>query len=284
MAGLFGGVRMSAGYARQSRSQASIGARLAAILKRHVSGGGEAVDLGCGPGNVTALLQRVLGARWRVHGLDADVSAIRRARKAHRGVTFSVGSFYGEPSRRFDAAFSNEAWHWMPALPARFYREPGTHYYWFSPSGRGAFRRWAAGRRLRAFRFLARSLAPGGVAVLQFGLDGQLRKTHGALNRSVGGARKVKFPTYYGTAAEAVRLARRAGLRVRERTTLVEDLKERTSAEIAAFVRGYAEPRLEAALGKRRAREIFAELEKGLRPGAREKEWRRLILVLERPT
>jgi SAM-dependent methyltransferase len=279
---------MSADYARASRSQSSIGIRLAKLLKSRLKGSGDVVDLGCGPGNVTLALQKILGKGWRVHGVDADRSAVARARKSHPSLSCTVGSIYVASRRRFDAAFSNEVWHWMPALPASFRREKAIHYYGFSAARRRAYARWALAARESAFRSLYRALKPGGVAALQFGRDGQLEKTYRGLNACVVGlfprrAPSIKFPVYYGPGRESSSAARKAGFRVLLRREFVEDLKEKSPKEITAFVRGYAEPRLAAALGRPGAARVLSLFERSLKAGHGRREWRRLVLVLQRP-
>ena len=72
------------------------------------------VDLGCGPGELTAHLHRSLAARETL-GLDASAAMLARA-AAHAGgglsfVEGDIGAFAGEG---FDLVFSNAALHWIP--------------------------------------------------------------------------------------------------------------------------------------------------------------------------
>ena len=72
------------------------------------------VDLGCGPGNSTAVLR----ARWPdalLLGVDSSPDMIQKARQAHPGGQWAVGdaaSWQGE--ERFDLVFSNAMLHWVP--------------------------------------------------------------------------------------------------------------------------------------------------------------------------
>ncbi|MFD1211480.1 trans-aconitate 2-methyltransferase [Arthrobacter sp. GCM10027362] len=74
------------------------------------------VDLGCGPGNLTATLAR----RWpgaHVIGLDSSGEMVRQARRA-RGepnLEFIEGDIAGwTPPRGLDVLISNAALHWVP--------------------------------------------------------------------------------------------------------------------------------------------------------------------------
>jgi trans-aconitate 2-methyltransferase len=88
--------------------------------------GGRAVDLGCGPGELTAELHRRTGAAETI-GIDSsDAMMAKAAPHAGGGLRFErgdIGVFEGpEP---FDLVFSNAALHWVPdhsALLARLTR------------------------------------------------------------------------------------------------------------------------------------------------------------------
>jgi len=73
------------------------------------------VDLGCGPGQLTA----TLAARWpraRVHGLDSSPEMIARARE-HGGdrLSFAVGDLRSfEPAEPVDVLVSNATLQWVP--------------------------------------------------------------------------------------------------------------------------------------------------------------------------
>jgi trans-aconitate 2-methyltransferase len=82
------------------------------------------VDLGCGPGNSTALLRQ----RWpeaRLTGVDSSAEMLARARHDHSGIEWveaDAGHFVaGEP---LDVLFANALLQWLPAhdvlLPALF--------------------------------------------------------------------------------------------------------------------------------------------------------------------
>ncbi len=70
-------------------------------------------DLGCGPGNVTALLAE----RWPeadITGVDASADMLARAGAEHPGISWveaDIGAW--EPSQPADFLFSNAALHWL---------------------------------------------------------------------------------------------------------------------------------------------------------------------------
>jgi trans-aconitate 2-methyltransferase len=76
------------------------------------------VDLGCGPGTLTA----GLAARWpgaRVSGLDSSAEMISRARSLDTSVSFTVADVRAwTPGSDTDVVVSNAALHWVPGHPS----------------------------------------------------------------------------------------------------------------------------------------------------------------------
>jgi trans-aconitate 2-methyltransferase len=76
------------------------------------------VDVGCGPGNSTELLQRRFPAA-RVCGLDSSAAMIARARERLPGIQFDRADLRTwEPDERFDLIFANAVLQWLPDHPA----------------------------------------------------------------------------------------------------------------------------------------------------------------------
>lgn len=71
------------------------------------------IDLGCGPGNSTALLQQ----RWpdaAITGLDSSKDMLAAGRRDHKGIDFVSGDLsQWTPESRFDLVFSNAALQWI---------------------------------------------------------------------------------------------------------------------------------------------------------------------------
>lgn len=84
------------------------------------------LDVGCGPGNSTAVLQtRFPGAD--ILGIDSSPEMIAAAQKAHPGIRFcklNATAELGKLEPGFDVVFANASLQWMPAperlLPALF--------------------------------------------------------------------------------------------------------------------------------------------------------------------
>lgn len=75
---------------------------------------GRVVDLGCGTGNVTALLRQAW-PQARVTGVDASPAMLERARASDGDVEWlqaEIGAF--TPTGPVDVLFSNAALHWLP--------------------------------------------------------------------------------------------------------------------------------------------------------------------------
>jgi trans-aconitate 2-methyltransferase len=72
------------------------------------------IDLGCGPGNSTALLM----ARWpgaNVVGVDSDDAMLAEAKRRHPHATWEKGDIARwEPPSAADVVFSNATLHWLP--------------------------------------------------------------------------------------------------------------------------------------------------------------------------
>ena len=76
--------------------------------------GGRAVDLGCGTGELTKELHRVLEASETV-GIDSSATMLERARLlAGAGLRFEEGDIATWEPAPFDVVFSNAALHWLP--------------------------------------------------------------------------------------------------------------------------------------------------------------------------
>lgn len=280
---------MSRHYARDSRSQRGIGRRLIRDLVVRETGRQSALDLGCGPGTLTAELAAAL-PRARVVGMDRSAESLAQARRASRGFEFVRGDFRRPPARlkgRFDLVFSNEALHWTPLPPRRLL--DGRFFYRFLPTARGAdYRRWAEARWLEGLRGVASLLAPGGRAIMQFGGHGQLIELFESMRRAFDAPelerarRSFRYPTYYPTCSAAVRLARRAGLRPRAVRAWTEPLAEKTPVEIVAFTRAFTEPALRELLAPHRVKLFYRRLGNDLRRERRRILWRHVLIVADR--
>ena len=73
------------------------------------------LDIGCGPGNSTAVLRR----RWpnaEITGVDSSAAMIEQAKRSDSGITWICADAAGDLRTlgKFDVVFSNAAIQWMP--------------------------------------------------------------------------------------------------------------------------------------------------------------------------
>jgi trans-aconitate 2-methyltransferase len=85
--------------------------------------GGSVIDLGCGTGELTAVLHRALGAKATL-GLDSSETMLERsAALAVPGLTFRLGTIARfAPRKPYDVVFSNAALQWLDDHPRLFER------------------------------------------------------------------------------------------------------------------------------------------------------------------
>ncbi len=85
------------------------------VAQIHVPHAKSIIDLGCGPGNSTA----VVAERWpnaAVTGLDSSPQMLDKARASHRfhqWITADIATWAATPGDKFDIVFSNAALHWV---------------------------------------------------------------------------------------------------------------------------------------------------------------------------
>jgi trans-aconitate 2-methyltransferase len=73
----------------------------------------QVIDLGCGPGNVTAILKQRFPAA-SVQGIDGSEAMVENARAAAPSCTFALGDFATwQPVTPPDLIYSNAALHWV---------------------------------------------------------------------------------------------------------------------------------------------------------------------------
>lgn len=164
------------------------------------------LDIACGPGNLTIELKKNLeialpNTKINVTGLDYTRENVDRlienSAETIHGVT---GSFYELPIKpeSEDLITSNEGLHWQPPLAMT-----EIIYSQLSPEERAKYESWALDNFKKAIKNIYDSLKKDGVAILQFGHEGQLQKLwdliRDTLEESLFQSYKssVNFPLYY---------------------------------------------------------------------------------------
>lgn len=278
---------MTKAYARNSRSQLSVGKRVVLPLVRREAlkrKGTAVVEVGCGPGTLLAALAPMIAVEPL--GLDRDALGVSLARKD--GLRARRADFRRIPAGLkglFGVSFSNEALHWTPAPPARFLR--AAWFYRFLPAAaRASFDRWGEARFAEGLRGAAQLLEPGGTAVLQFGGRGQIQALFEAFDWALTEARfnryrgRLWYPTYYPDPRSLPRLLARAGLTAVRVRVWSEPLAERSPAETVAFVRAFTERTFLGAMRAEDRERFYKRLAARLsETGLRKIRWQRTLVL-----
>jgi arsenite methyltransferase len=93
------------------------------LLKRlNIVPGMRVLDVGCGPGNLTAHIAEIVGEKGSVVGVDPSTERIAIAQKIQQpNLSFGVGQaedLSQFPSESFDAVYVNSTLHWVQDQPA----------------------------------------------------------------------------------------------------------------------------------------------------------------------
>ncbi|MCK0751476.1 methyltransferase domain-containing protein [Chromohalobacter japonicus] len=105
-------------YARRATAQHAMGKRLLERLPDHAR---DVLDLGCGPGDLTAELATRYGTECTVGGLDLAPGMLAEARRRHPGAIRWICGDAADlplPSASLDLVISNLAIQWCPDLNA----------------------------------------------------------------------------------------------------------------------------------------------------------------------
>ncbi|EHK21984.1 uncharacterized protein TRIVIDRAFT_53536 [Trichoderma virens Gv29-8] len=107
-------------YTRVNNTQ--YGAGLFLLERLNIISGMKVLDVGCGPGNLTAHIAEVVGERGNVVGIDPSTERITIARRIQKpNLSFSEGQaedLSQFPSESFDAIYVNSTLHWVQDQPA----------------------------------------------------------------------------------------------------------------------------------------------------------------------
>ncbi|QYT00169.1 Methyltransferase/trans-aconitate 2-methyltransferase [Trichoderma simmonsii] len=107
-------------YTRVSNTQYGTGLFL--LERLNVAPGMRVLDVGCGPGNLTAHIAEIVGKNGSVVGIDPSTERILIARKIQKS---NLSFFEGQaedlsqfPAESFDAVYVNSTLHWVQDQPA----------------------------------------------------------------------------------------------------------------------------------------------------------------------
>ena len=87
------------------------------LSKATVKPGGHCLDVGCGTGNVTAIVAKKIGTNGQVVGIDSNKHRIRIAQKnnSYKNLKFLEGTLFDIDLKEslFDLVFCNIVYHWL---------------------------------------------------------------------------------------------------------------------------------------------------------------------------
>ena len=111
---------LAVGYTRANDTQSNAGFFL--LQRLQITPGMHVLDVGCGPGNLTAHIASLVGAAGSVVGVDPSAERIALAQQlAQSNLSFYEGQaedLSRFPAASFDAVFVNSTLHWVRDQPA----------------------------------------------------------------------------------------------------------------------------------------------------------------------
>ncbi|KAI0805599.1 S-adenosyl-L-methionine-dependent methyltransferase [Xylaria sp. FL0064] len=112
---------LARGYTLANHTQHDAGLFL--MKKLEIAPGMRVLDVGCGPGDLTAKIAELVGDNGSVVGIDPSGQRIAIAldQRAKQNISFQVGraeDLSQFPSRSFDIVFVNSTLHWVEDQPA----------------------------------------------------------------------------------------------------------------------------------------------------------------------
>lgn len=293
--------RMSNDYEKQSLSQFSIGKRVVNVINKIITKESleriNVLDIGCGPGNLTYALYSTLikkSPNLNIIAIDFDAEAISKAQKNYEEINFRKANMYELPdsfSEQFDYVFSNETLHWMPEY---FVKENYTNsivYYFLGDKERKNYSNFALRCYKKSFSNIHQVLKRNGVAVLQFGMHGQLMPMYELINNMfneklstyIGG---FFLPLYYPTGKEIESICLEQEFDIIRMDKVVRPLSENSTNEIIDFLKGFMLKSLIDCLDTENLNLFFDEIRKKISTRDLEifknRQWKHVILILRK--
>ena len=156
-----------------------------------------------------------------------------------------MGSFY-EPLKlkNQDLITSNEGLHWQPP-----YQMSEIIYFQLPLEERQRYELWALKNFKKALTNIHNSLRNGGIAVLQFGHEGQLQKLWDVVGETISETQfaeykyPVNFPLYYPDKNNLNTILSEVGFTNITVKVFKQNLTEKTPESIVSFLKAFTQPR-----------------------------------------
>ncbi len=257
----------------------------------------KALDIACGPGNLTieflhALENGFHGAEIDLTGLDYSEQNVNRLIKNSgekiKGVT---GSFYNLSAETKDTniIISNEGLHWQPP-----YKTSKIFYAYLPFAEREKYELFAMQNLENALRSIHESLKPGGIAVLQFGHAGSMKKHWDVIYEVFNKEPfkqymdKINIPLYYLSIEQIRNALLKAGF-TKENINInsfTQDLTEDTPAAITNLHRAVSQHGYSQVFNPNLLEAFYKRMEEKLNDkeinSYRKDQWHRTLIKLKK--
>jgi SAM-dependent methyltransferase len=294
---------MSDEYEIHSSSQKSVGRKVIETAVRLAKStlvnpsGIRALDIACGPGNLTIELLHSLehhfpGVKIELTGLDYSESNVKRlivnSGDRIKGIT---ASFYKLPeeTRGQNLITSNEGLHWQPP-----YKMNQIYNDLMPTAEKEKYQTWALKNLSCVFKNIFESLHDDGIAVLQFGHEGQLKNLWGLIYSLFHDAAfkeyipKINFPVYHPSIDNIHSALKRAGFpgRITEIIAYEEDFSEDSPLAITNFFKAVSKPGFSQFMNSDTLKSFYNKMEEKLQnidlKEFRKNQWHRTIIKLKK--
>jgi SAM-dependent methyltransferase len=294
---------MSDEYENHSSSQKSVGRKVIETAIRLAKSTLvnpskiRALDIACGPGNLTIELLQSLehnfpGVKIELTGLDYSEANVKRlivnSGGSIKGVT---ASFYELPeeTRGQNIITSNEGLHWQPP-----YKMNQIHNDLLTTAEKEKYQNWALKNLSCAFKNISESLENDGIAVLQFGHEGQLKNLWGLIYSLFHETAfkeyipQINFPVYHPSPDDIQSALKSAGFpgRLTEIITYEEDLSEDSPPAITNFFKAVSKPGFSQFMNSNTLESFYNKMEEKLEntdlKEFRKNQWHRTIIKLKK--
>jgi len=294
---------MSDEYEIHSSSQKSVGRKVIettielAKLSFNSSSIIRTLDIACGPGNLTIELLHSLehnfpGVKIELMGLDYSESNVKRLIVNSGGrIKGITASFYmlPEETRGQDIITSNEGLHWQPP-----YKMNQINNDLMTTGEKEKYQNWALNNLTCVFKNIFESLQDDGIAVLQFGHEGQLKNLWGLIYDLFRGAAfkeytsKINFPVYHPSIDNIQSALKKAGFsgRLTEIIAYEEDFSEDSPRAITNFFKAVSQPGFSQFMNYDTLTSFYNKMEEKLESinlkEFRKNQWHRTIIKLQK--
>ncbi|MFA6273723.1 MAG: class I SAM-dependent methyltransferase [Candidatus Paceibacterota bacterium] len=294
---------MSKDYEKNSSSQKTIGQKMIEsavdFSKSNFDEPKElkVLDVACGPGNLTIDLKKDFEKNFSetkidTFGLDYSKENVDRLIQDSNGeITGVVGSFYdlNLGKETMDVVTSNEGLHWQPP-----HEMSEIIYSQLPEEEKKRYEVWALSNFKNAIGNIYNTLKQEGVAVLQFGHEGQLQKLWDLIRDVLSEEKfknykdKVNFPLFYPKLEDIQKILTEVGFKTEniELNSFNQDLTEKTPEEISGFLQAFSRPGFSKFFKEEDLNDFYTQIENKLKnmniDEFRKDQWGRTLIKIKK--